>query len=134
MSEGAATIIQRRGRLSARISRRPLAFALTDIPAPAEGQIACVCVCAAAVHASGQPGGIRAFMKPFKTYELDLDALARFDRPVYFALVGLSNPTSMRRSQPGSAGSSKTSSSRNSRSDITSTRGIGSNPSGSQAH
>jgi pimeloyl-ACP methyl ester carboxylesterase len=38
-----------------------------------------------------RPGGIRAFMKIFKTYELDRDALARFDRPVYFALGGLSN-------------------------------------------
>jgi pimeloyl-ACP methyl ester carboxylesterase len=39
-----------------------------------------------------RPGGIRAFMKTFKTYELDHEALARFDRPVYFALGGLSNP------------------------------------------
>jgi pimeloyl-ACP methyl ester carboxylesterase len=39
-----------------------------------------------------RPGGIQAFMKTFKTYELDRDALARFDRPVYFALGGLSNP------------------------------------------
>ena len=39
-----------------------------------------------------RPGGIRAFMRTFKTYELDHDALARFDRPVYFALGGLSNP------------------------------------------
>jgi hypothetical protein len=31
-------------------------------------------------------------MQTFKTYELDLDALGRFDRPVYFALGGLSNP------------------------------------------
>jgi pimeloyl-ACP methyl ester carboxylesterase len=39
-----------------------------------------------------RPGGIRAFMETFKTYELDRDALTRFDRPVYFALGGLSNP------------------------------------------
>jgi pimeloyl-ACP methyl ester carboxylesterase len=39
-----------------------------------------------------RPGGIRAFMGTFKTYELDRDALARFDRPVYYALGGLSNP------------------------------------------
>jgi pimeloyl-ACP methyl ester carboxylesterase len=39
-----------------------------------------------------RPGGIRAFMKAFKTYELDPDVLTRFDRPVYFALGGLSNP------------------------------------------
>jgi pimeloyl-ACP methyl ester carboxylesterase len=39
-----------------------------------------------------RPGGIRAFMKTFETYELDRDALVRLDRPVYFALGGLSNP------------------------------------------
>ena len=39
-----------------------------------------------------RPGGIRAFMKTFRTYDLDREALARFDRPVYFALGGLSNP------------------------------------------
>ena len=39
-----------------------------------------------------RPDGIRAFMQTFETYELDRDALARFDRPVYFALGGLSNP------------------------------------------
>jgi pimeloyl-ACP methyl ester carboxylesterase len=38
-----------------------------------------------------RPGGIRAFMKTFRTYDLDRGALARFDRPVYFALGGLSN-------------------------------------------
>jgi len=41
---------------------------------------------------ANRPGGIRALMKTFKTYELERDALARFDRPVYFALGGLSNP------------------------------------------
>lgn len=39
-----------------------------------------------------RPGGIRAFLKTFKTYDLDRGALARFDRPVYFGLGGLSNP------------------------------------------
>jgi pimeloyl-ACP methyl ester carboxylesterase len=39
-----------------------------------------------------RPAGIRAFMQTFKTYELDRDKLARFNRPVYFALGGLSNP------------------------------------------
>ena len=39
-----------------------------------------------------RPGGISAFMETFRTYDLDRDALARFDRPVYFALGGLSNP------------------------------------------
>jgi pimeloyl-ACP methyl ester carboxylesterase len=39
-----------------------------------------------------RPGGIRALMKTFETYDLDRAALERFDRPVYFALGGLSNP------------------------------------------
>jgi pimeloyl-ACP methyl ester carboxylesterase len=39
-----------------------------------------------------RPAGIRAFLRTFQTYDLDRDALARFDRPVYYALGGLSNP------------------------------------------
>jgi pimeloyl-ACP methyl ester carboxylesterase len=39
-----------------------------------------------------RPGGIDAFMKTFRTYDLGRAPLARFDRPVYFALGGLSNP------------------------------------------
>jgi pimeloyl-ACP methyl ester carboxylesterase len=39
-----------------------------------------------------RPGGINAFIETFKTYDLDRKMLARFDRPVYFALGGLSNP------------------------------------------
>lgn len=39
-----------------------------------------------------RPAGIRAFLATFATYSLDRDALARFDRPVYFALGALSNP------------------------------------------
>jgi pimeloyl-ACP methyl ester carboxylesterase len=39
-----------------------------------------------------RPAGIRAFMRTFQTYNLDRDALAAFERPVYFALGGLSNP------------------------------------------
>jgi pimeloyl-ACP methyl ester carboxylesterase len=39
-----------------------------------------------------RPAGIRAFMRTFRTYDLDPDALARFDHPVYYALGGLSNP------------------------------------------
>jgi pimeloyl-ACP methyl ester carboxylesterase len=39
-----------------------------------------------------RPAGIRAFMHALKSYDLDRDALAAFDRPVYFALGGLSNP------------------------------------------
>jgi hypothetical protein len=39
-----------------------------------------------------RPAGIRAFLRTFQTYDLDRDALARFERPVYYALGGLSNP------------------------------------------
>jgi pimeloyl-ACP methyl ester carboxylesterase len=39
-----------------------------------------------------RPGGIQAFLSTFATYDLDRDALARFERPVYFALGGLSSP------------------------------------------
>jgi pimeloyl-ACP methyl ester carboxylesterase len=39
-----------------------------------------------------RPTGIRAFMRTFKTYDLDRDSLSRFERPVYFALGALSNP------------------------------------------
>jgi pimeloyl-ACP methyl ester carboxylesterase len=43
-----------------------------------------------------RPAGVRAFMHTFKTYDLDRDALAAFERPVYFALGGLSNPDQFR--------------------------------------
>jgi pimeloyl-ACP methyl ester carboxylesterase len=39
-----------------------------------------------------RPAGIHAFLSTFATYDLDRDALARFERPVYFALGGLSSP------------------------------------------
>jgi len=39
-----------------------------------------------------RPAGINAFMQTFKTYDLDREALRRFDRPVLYALGGLSNP------------------------------------------
>src|SRR5579859_1311251 len=39
-----------------------------------------------------RPAGIAAFLRTFQTYDLDREALRRFDRPVYFALGGLSNP------------------------------------------
>jgi hypothetical protein len=39
-----------------------------------------------------RPAGIRAIVDAFRTYHLDREALRRFDRPVYFALGGLSNP------------------------------------------
>jgi pimeloyl-ACP methyl ester carboxylesterase len=39
-----------------------------------------------------RPAGIAALLDTFDSYELSRDALARFSRPVYFALGGLSNP------------------------------------------
>jgi pimeloyl-ACP methyl ester carboxylesterase len=39
-----------------------------------------------------RPAGISAFMRTFKTYDLDREGLRRFDRPVYYALGALSNP------------------------------------------
>jgi pimeloyl-ACP methyl ester carboxylesterase len=39
-----------------------------------------------------RPAGIKAFLRTFKTYDLDRAALAAFRRPVYFALGALSNP------------------------------------------
>jgi pimeloyl-ACP methyl ester carboxylesterase len=39
-----------------------------------------------------RPAGIRAFLKTFKTYDLKRESLSAFDKPVYFALGGLSNP------------------------------------------
>lgn len=43
-----------------------------------------------------RPDGIRAIIDAFRTYDLDRDALRRFDRPVYFALGALSNPDQFR--------------------------------------
>jgi pimeloyl-ACP methyl ester carboxylesterase len=39
-----------------------------------------------------RPAGIRAFIRTFRTYDLDRESLRRFDRPIYYALGGLSNP------------------------------------------
>jgi len=39
-----------------------------------------------------RPAGLRAFIEAFDQTDLDLDALRAFDRPVYFALGGRSNP------------------------------------------
>ncbi|MDF0546765.1 alpha/beta fold hydrolase, partial [Sphingobium sp. H39-3-25] len=39
-----------------------------------------------------RPAGIRAFLRTFKTYDLDRASLAAFRQPVFFALGGLSNP------------------------------------------
>lgn len=39
-----------------------------------------------------RPGGIRAFLRDFKIYDLDRARLVAFNRPVFFVLGGLSNP------------------------------------------
>ena len=39
-----------------------------------------------------RPAGMRAFLHAFDDSDLDLEALRAFDRPVYFALGGRSNP------------------------------------------
>lgn len=39
-----------------------------------------------------RPAGIMAFMRTFRSYDLDRARLAGFDRPVLFVLGGLSNP------------------------------------------
>ena len=39
-----------------------------------------------------RPAGIRAFLRRVRRGDLDLEALRAFDRPVYFALGGRSNP------------------------------------------
>jgi hypothetical protein len=39
-----------------------------------------------------RPAGMRAFLHAFDHGNLDLEALRAFDRPVYFALGGRSNP------------------------------------------
>ena len=39
-----------------------------------------------------RPAGMRAFLHAFDDGDLDLEALRAFDRPVYFALGGRSNP------------------------------------------
>lgn len=39
-----------------------------------------------------RPAGLEALIDAFDRFDLDLDALRRFDRPVYFALGGRSNP------------------------------------------
>jgi hypothetical protein len=44
-----------------------------------------------------RPAGLRAITAAFSAGELDLDALRRFRRPVYFALGGLSHPDYYRR-------------------------------------
>ncbi|MGZ4556129.1 MAG: alpha/beta fold hydrolase [Mycobacteriaceae bacterium] len=39
-----------------------------------------------------RPAGIRAFLRTFRTYDLDRESLRAFSAPVYFALGALSNP------------------------------------------
>ncbi|MGH2596441.1 MAG: alpha/beta fold hydrolase [Actinomycetota bacterium] len=81
-----------------------------------------------------RPGGIRAFMETFRTYDLDRDALRASVTPSTSRSADSATPISSARSPPGSAASSRTFDSRSSRNDITSTRPIGSNPSGSRTH
>jgi pimeloyl-ACP methyl ester carboxylesterase len=70
-----------------------------------------------------RPAGLRALIHAFDKGHLDLEALQAFDRPVYFALGGRSNPDYYGRMA-----------SRRSRSATTSTRHTGSSPSASPAH
>jgi len=55
-----------------------------DVPPPPEGP--------PPPWMAKRPAGLRAFIDAFEDQHLDLDALRRFDRPVYFALGGRSNP------------------------------------------
>ena len=41
---------------------------------------------------ANRPAGIRAFIRAFKTSDLDRESLSPLGRPVYYALGGLSNP------------------------------------------
>ena len=41
---------------------------------------------------ANRPGGIRAIIEALDRADLDMEALKAFDRPVYFALGGRSNP------------------------------------------
>src|SRR5205823_9997714 len=41
---------------------------------------------------ASRPAGLRAFLRTFNSSTLDLGRLQRFERPVYFALGGRSNP------------------------------------------
>lgn len=41
---------------------------------------------------ANRPAGIKAFLRTFKTYDLERALLAAFSQPVFFALGGLSNP------------------------------------------
>jgi hypothetical protein len=43
-----------------------------------------------------RPAGIAAITRTFERHDLTRDALSRFDRPVYYALGGLSNPDQYR--------------------------------------
>jgi pimeloyl-ACP methyl ester carboxylesterase len=55
-----------------------------DLPRPAEGP--------PPPWMAKRPAGVRAFIDAFDKGDLDLEALRTFDRPVYFALGGRSNP------------------------------------------
>jgi pimeloyl-ACP methyl ester carboxylesterase len=51
-----------------------------------------------------RPAGVRAFLDAFDNGHLDVEALRAFDRPVYFALGGRSNPDYYGRMAKGLAG------------------------------
>jgi pimeloyl-ACP methyl ester carboxylesterase len=46
---------------------------------------------------ANRPAGVNAFIEAFSATRLELDALRRFEAPVYFALGGLSNPDQYRK-------------------------------------
>jgi pimeloyl-ACP methyl ester carboxylesterase len=41
---------------------------------------------------ASRPAGVVAFLEAFRKFQLDLDALRRFEQPVYYAVGGRSNP------------------------------------------
>jgi pimeloyl-ACP methyl ester carboxylesterase len=69
--------------LMARFIRLQLAPGV-ELPPPPEGP--------APPWMTKRPAGIRAFLEAFDSGDLDIQALRAFDRPVYFALGGRSNP------------------------------------------
>jgi pimeloyl-ACP methyl ester carboxylesterase len=70
-------------RFMAEFTRLQLAAGV-EPPAPPEGP--------APPWMARRPAGIRAFLEAFDAGDLDIEALEAFDRPVYFALGGRSNP------------------------------------------
>lgn len=46
-----------------------------------------------------RPAGVRAITRAFEEYDLDVESLRRFNRPVYIAVGGLSHPSEMRKAE-----------------------------------